>query len=139
MERISIKEFNKKYGSNFKTNRNKYNTRKVLLDGKKFDSASEGNYYSELKLQEKQGLIAGVDTQVKESFYAYGKQICNYYVDFKVYHNDGIVEFIEHKGIATPLWRLKWKLLLAKYDKEIRDGDVICTINWYRGYKKNKK
>lgn len=131
MLRMSASEANKKFGSMFKTN-NKYNAKKINIDGKKFDSKSEGDYYLELKLQEKAGLIKGVDIQVKESFYAYDKFICNYYVDFKVYHNDGTEEFIEHKGIATPLWRLKWKLLLAKYDKEIRDGKVICSVNWYR-------
>jgi hypothetical protein len=141
MLRMTISEANKKFGSIFKEEKkkgNKYNAKKVLLDGKKFDSASEGDYYAELKFQEKAGLIKGIETQVKESFYAYGKFICNYYVDFKIYHNDGTEEFIEHKGMATPLWRLKWKLLLAKYEQEIRDKKVICSINWYRKQKFHK-
>lgn len=131
MVRMTPAEANKKLGTMFKTG-NKYNAKKVNIDGLKFDSQSEGEYYSELKLQEKAGLIKGIETQVKESFYAYGKFICNYYVDFLVYHNDGSIEYIEHKGLASPLWRMKWKMLVAKYDQEIRDGKVICTINWYK-------
>jgi len=135
VEHISTKEFNKKYGSIFKTppvKSNKFNARKVIIGEKKFDSKSEGDYYVDLELQVKAGLIKSIETQVREEFWAYGKHICNYYVDFLVYHNDGTREFIEHKGMATPLWRVKWKLLLAKYDNEISKGEVKCSINWYR-------
>ena len=132
IQRISAKEFNKKYGSYFKEKKgNKYNARKMELDGKKFDSMSEADFYSELKLQERQGIIAAVETQVKESFYLNETFICDYYVDFLITHNDGTREFIEHKssGTVTPAWRIKWKLLQAKY---IDDPKVKCTINWYK-------
>ena len=135
--RLTTEQANKQFGSIFKTpKKNKFGAKKVVIDNMKFDSKSEGDVYYDLKLQERQGLIESFETQVKESFEAYGKHICNYYVDFKVYHNDGKIEFLEHKGIATPLFNVKWKLMLAKYDQDIRDNKVICSINWYNKGKK---
>lgn len=137
---MSLNEFNKKHGSLFKTKgRSKYNAKRTTIDNKSFDSTSEGNYYAELKLQERAGLIKGIDCQVKEELWAYGKHICDYKVDFLVYHLDGSLEFIEHKGQPTPDWRIKWKFLLAKYDKEINEGKVKCSINWYKGYSIKQK
>jgi len=137
INKISAKEFNERYGTNFKVKKgNKFNAKKIKLDKKIFDSTSEGNYYSELKLQERGGLIQGFDIQVKESFYMNEVWICDYYVDFLVYHNDGSREFIEHKGMATDAWRLKWKMLQAKYKD---DKNVKCTINWYKSKFKYKK
>lgn len=141
MLRMSAAEANRKLGTSFKIpkekKKNKFNAVKIQIGEKKFDSTSEGQLYWELKLQERQGLIKYVEDQVKEEFYAYGKHICDYKVDFKVFHNDGTIEFIEHKskGTVQPAWRIKWKLLEAKYSNEISRKEVKCTINWYRGYK----
>ncbi|MFH1052775.1 MAG: DUF1064 domain-containing protein [bacterium] len=136
MLRMSAKEYNKKYGSLFKEQRgNKYHNKKVEIDDKVFDSQSEGQFYYELKLQERQGLIKGFDTQVKESFYLNGRFICDYFVDFKIYHLDGHTEFLEHKGKATADWRIKFKLLQAKYAD---DPNVICTVNYYKAKYKYK-
>jgi hypothetical protein len=108
---------------------NKFGAKRTTVDKISFHSASEGDLYSELKLQERAGLIQSVETQVKEELCAYGEPICNYYVDFLVFHNDGTREFIEHKGKSTPDWVLKWKMLTAKYKD---DKTVKCSINWYK-------
>ena len=138
IEKISVAEFNKTHPNFFikKKGGNKFNAKKTLLDGKKFDSQSEGDFYAELKLQEQAGLIKSFDTQIKEELYAYGQPICNYYVDFLVYHNDGTKEFIEHKGQQTPDWWLKWKMLSAKYKD---DPKTKLSINWYRSKYQYKK
>ena len=142
IERLTIEEFNKKYGTFFKTNpkRNKFNAKKTIIGNKKFDSKSEADLYFELKMQKRQGLIKDIETQVKEELYAYGVHICDYYVDFKVLHNDGTIEFIEHKskGTVQPAWIIKYKMLEAKYKD---DKNVKISINWYKGYKiiKRKK
>jgi hypothetical protein len=139
-ERISAKEYNQKYGSIFKAQKSKYNNKKTLIDDKKFDSASEGDLYFDLKMQMRQGLIADFKTQAKEEMWAYGVHICDYYVDFLVIHNDGTQEFIEHKstGTVSASWRIKYKMLEAKYKE---DKSVKISTNWYRGYKiiKRKK
>jgi len=138
VEHISSEQFNKEYPTYFKKPKgNKYNAKKLLLDGRVFDSTSEGDLYAELVLQKRAGLIKEIYCQWKEELWAYGKHIRDYYVDFKVEHNDGTIEFIEHKskGTVTDIWQMKWSMLLAKYDKEISRGDVKCSVNWYKGYK----
>lgn len=136
--RMTAEEANRKLGTNFKiTKKNKFNAKKTAIGDMKFDSESEGNFYAELMLQVRAGLIKSVECQVKEELFAYGKHICNYYCDFLVIHNNGVKEYLEHKsqGTVTQLWRFKWKMLEAKYSKEISRGEVICNINWYKGYK----
>lgn len=138
-ERMPAKQFNLEFPTFFKTKNkgNKFGAKKMILDGKKFDSTSEGNLYAELMLQQRAGLIESVDCQAKEELWAYGVNIGNYYVDFKIKHLDGKIEFIEHKssGTVTDLWRWKWKMLLAKYRDQIEKGEVVCNINWYKGYR----
>lgn len=136
-EHISSKEFRYVYPDYFKKTRpNKFGAKKVNLDGKKFDSQSEGQLYSELKLQEKAGLIQSFEQQVREELWAYGEHICDYYVDFLVYHNDGTREYIEHKGKPSKDWVIKWKMLVAKYAE---DKTVKCSINWYQSPNQFKK
>ena len=142
VEHMSAEQFNKEYPTYFKKPKgNKYNAKKILLDGRVFDSTSEGDLYAELKLQERAGLIAKVECQWKEELWAYGKHITNYFVDFKVTHNDGTIEFIEHKskGTVTGTWLFKWAMLLAKYANEISRGEVRCSKNWYKGYRIKQK
>lgn len=142
IERLTAAEYNAKYGSRFKdyssNKKGKYGAIKSEVGDKKFDSQSEGKLFWELKMQERQGLIREVIMQAKEELRAYGKVICDYYVDFKVIHNDGKIEFIEHKseGTITPAWRIKWKMLEAKYAD---DKNVECRINWYKGFKTIKR
>lgn len=54
--------------------------------------------------------------QVKIPIEVNGYHICNYYIDFVIDHNDGTTEYLETKGFATALWKLKWKLFEALYD-----------------------
>lgn len=135
-EHISSKEFQYLYYGQKDKKKNKFGAKKAIVDNKKFDSQSEGDLYCQLKLQQRAGLINSFEQQVKEELWAYGKHICDYYVDFLVYHNDGSREFIEHKGKATDAWAIKWKMLVAKYDG---DKNVKCSINWYQSKNQFKK
>lgn len=134
IESISAAEFNRKYGTRFKEikpKKNKFNAIKTEIGDKKFDSQSEGDLYWQLQMQKRAGLIADVECQAKESLEAYGVHITNYFVDFKVIHNDGTIEFIEHKskGTVQPAWVMKFKMLEAKYKD---NKNVKCSINWYK-------
>lgn len=136
IQKMSVAEFNKKYGSFFKEpkkGKNKFNAVKIEIGDKKFDSTSEGNLFYELELQKKQGLIKDIECQAKEELWAYGVHICDYYVDFKIIKNDNTIEFIEHKSpaTATSSWRIKHKMLEAKYKD---DKNVEISINLYQGY-----
>ena len=98
---------------------NKYYNIKTVIDGIKFDSKKEAKRYQELKLLERTGEIKNLKLQVKFSIDIYGKHICNYIADFtydvitkdRKTHIATIVE--DCKGMKTPVYNLKKKLMLA--------------------------
>ena len=109
-----------------KKKKNKYGARTTWRDGVSFDSIKEADYYSRLKLEQKQGLIAG--------YILHGKMICTtggdnkdekaviYEPDFIVLNNDGTYRIIDTKSEATitPLFKTKMKALREKFpDVEI--------------------
>lgn len=93
--------------------KNKYGSVKQTYDGYSYHSKAEANYAAELDMRVKAKDIKSWTRQKKIEFYAYGKHICNYYVDFVIFHNDGVQEYTEIKGFHTETWRLKRKLMEA--------------------------
>ena len=88
---------------------------KTAKQGKN-DSKFEASKAQDLELLKKAGEIKDFTEQVKIPLVVNGFHICNYYIDFVVDHNDGETEYIETKGYATDVWKLKWKLFEALYD-----------------------
>jgi hypothetical protein len=134
---MTPEEANAKFGSMYKTEKkNKFNATKAVVkvngNERTYMSAGEGRYAKELEYQQRQGLIQCFEQQVREKLYSNGNWITDYLVDFLVYHNDGTKEFIEYKGKSTDLWQVKWRMLLAKYKKEITRGEVKCSIAWHK-------
>lgn len=98
----------------------KYHARKTVVDGIKFHSAKEARRYSELKMLEKSGGIRDLKLQVKFPLDVQGVHICNYVCDFHyldIEKGDIVVE--DSKGMRTPEYKLKRKLMLAIYGIEI--------------------
>ena len=116
----------------------KYNNKKIIVDGIKFDSKKEALRYKELKMLEKAGIISNLQRQVKytlipaqyertDEVYTRGKdkgkpkkgriieRECAYYADF-VYLQNGntIVEDVKgyRDGQAYNLFVIKRKLML---------------------------
>lgn len=102
-----------------------YNTAKVKWGGQQFDSKFESQYAQELDLRKKAGDIKDYETQKTLGLYFNEYWICDYKMDFIIKHNDGTEEFVETKGWATPIFRLKWKVLEAIYGD---DPNVKLTI-----------
>ena len=119
----------------------KYNNKKVVVNGIKFDSQKEAKRYQELSLLEKAGVISDLQMQVKfllipaqyeivERFGKKGQKLqsgtkcvekeCSYYADF-VYKqgNNTIVE--DTKGFKTPEYIIKRKFMLFKYGIRIKE------------------
>lgn len=101
---------------------NKYKNVRVEIDGIKFDSKFEAEFYfSELQWLQAAGEITKIERQKKyllqPAFEYHGKKIqaINYVADFVVTYKDGSVEVIDTKGVPTPEYLLKKKLLLYKY------------------------
>jgi hypothetical protein len=99
---------------------NKYRARKTEVDGIIFDSGREAARYQELRLLEKAGEISNLELQVKFSLDIEGVHICSYEADF-CYNEKGQVIVEDSKGVRTPSYRIKAKLMWALYRIRIRE------------------
>jgi len=98
--------------------------------GKVYDSKLEKEYRGKLELLKKatteKNRVVDIQEQVPFEFIINGTKVCTYLLDFKVTYADGRIEHIDVKGVATDVYRIKRKLLLACYGikiKEIKKGD----------------
>ena len=106
----------------------KYKNKKKQLDGITFDSTIEANRYRELKLLERAGKIKDLQRQVSYTLIpaqrdASGKLIersCRYVADF-VYRIDGETIVEDVKGVRTPEYKIKRKLMLQLYGIRIKE------------------
>ena len=102
----------------------KYNAKKVEIDGIKFDSKAEGDYYLHLKQQVTERQILGFERQkrmlLQEGFSVEGVKgkirPIFYVVDFIVTENDGTITYIDVKGVETDVFKLKKKLFMKRYN-----------------------
>ena len=102
----------------------KYNAKKVEIDGIKFDSKAEGDYYLHLKQQAAEHKILGFERQkrmlLQESFSVEGVKgkirPIFYVIDFVVTENDGTITYIDVKGVETDVFKLKKKLFMKRYN-----------------------
>lgn len=97
---------------------NKYNAQRTVVDGRTFDSRKEANRYMELRVLERAGYISNLQPQVPFPFRVNNVLVCTYRADF-VYERDGqrIVE--DAKGVVTPVFRIKAKLMKAIYGIDV--------------------
>ncbi|NLB18633.1 MAG: DUF1064 domain-containing protein [Syntrophomonadaceae bacterium] len=102
----------------------KYLSKKTTIDNIVFDSQKEAEFYSELKLLQRTGVIDGFELQpefiLQEGFTREGKRYrpIKYRADFRVYYPDGRIEIVDvkpSKSFKTKEYRLKKKLLLFKF------------------------
>ena len=109
----------------------KYRNQKVMVDGYTFDSKKEAQRYAELKLMQQVGAIRDLELQPSFSLFAavltpnafvQSVEVSAYRADFRYYsveHGAVIVEDVKSPATATPLYRLKKRLLEANYGIEI--------------------
>ena len=101
--------------------KNKYNNKKVIVDGIKFDSKMEAKYYNVLKLLQAAGKVTKIELQPKfELLPTFTKngvthRAITYTADFKVTYADGKVEIVDVKGVETQVFKIKQKLFEHKY------------------------
>jgi hypothetical protein len=83
------------------------------VNGVVFASKKEASRYMELLLLQRAGEIKELELQVKFSIDINGVHICNYFADFryKPRRGDAVIEDV--KGMRTPVYNLKKKLMLA--------------------------
>ena len=94
--------------------------KKQSYNGNQFDSKFEAAYAMELDARWKAGEIRSWKTHENIPLIVNGFHICDYKVDFTITHKDGSIEYVETKGVAFPVWRLKWKLFEALYSDKAK-------------------
>lgn len=108
----------------------KYNSKKTVVDGQKFDSKKEARRYQELLLLEKAGEIKNLSRQVKFVLIPSqrdenGKVVereCSYKADFTYEEEGGIKTVVEDvKGYRTKEYIIKRKLMLYQFGIRIRE------------------
>lgn len=99
---------------------NKYRNKKTVVDGIKFDSQREATRYSVLKIMQAAGVISDLRLQVPYVINVNGLKICKYVADF-VYIDRGREVVEDVKGMKTPTYNLKKKLMKAVHGIEIQE------------------
>ena len=105
----------------------KYRAKKEVVDGITFASRKEAKRYRELKLLLAAGEIHNLRMQVPYELIPHqkidGKVVelaCKYYADF-VYEYKGSLVVEDVKGVKTPAYTIKRKLMLYKYGIRIQE------------------
>ena len=109
--------------------KSKYSSAKTDIDGIRFDSKKEAEFYAELKLREKAGKITHLRLQprylLQETFRHEGKQYreIEYVADFE-YIENGETMVVDVKGFKTAVYMIKKKLFLYKYGDKVKFKEV---------------
>tara|TARA_R110000787_G_scaffold160652_4_gene274237 strand:+ start:992 stop:1336 length:345 start_codon:yes stop_codon:yes gene_type:complete len=107
-------------GSRYANRKSKYNAVKTEVDGIVFDSKAEAKRYGELRLLLMADEIRQIELQPKFPCHVNGDLICTYVADFKYRDQRTGERVIEDvKGMKTPVYKLKKKLVEALYALEI--------------------
>lgn len=102
----------------------KYRNTKVVLDGVTFDSKAEASRFASLKLRERIGEITDLELQVRFPLVVNGQKVTTYVADFRYREADtGAVIVEDVKGVRTPVYRLKKKLMRAVHGIEVVEID----------------
>lgn len=99
---------------------NKYGAVKKTIDGYTFDSSGEAKRYMELRMLGKAGKITALSLQLRYRLSVNGVHVCDYYPDF-TYYEHGVLVVEDFKGLKTPVYQLKKKLMLAIHGITIRE------------------
>lgn len=106
----------------------KFYSKKVIIDGYKFDSKKESEYYLYLKSELKKGNIYDLELQkeyiLQESFKLNKKtrRKITYKADFTFKTTkDDKLHVVDVKGFKTEVYRLKKKLFEKRYEVELEE------------------
>lgn len=105
----------------------KYNAKKAVVDGIRFDSEVESLYYIHLKKLKEKGELKDFklqpvyELQPKFEYQGLKRHAIKYKADFLVIDNEGNETIIDIKGMATSDAKLKRKMFEYRYpDKDLK-------------------
>ena len=94
--------------------KSKFKNIRTEIDGIRFQSKAEGNYYAMLKIREKAGEVYNVELQKPYAFVINGFLVCTYKADFVFYDQvEKRERIVDVKGVKTPEFVIKSKLMKA--------------------------
>lgn len=102
-----------------KSRQHKYGAIPTVIDGIRFASKAEARRYQELTLLERNFLIKNLELQPSYQLIVNDQKICRYIADFRYTTPDGIEHIEDVKGIETPMFKLKRKLMKACLNLDI--------------------
>lgn len=96
--------------------KNKYNAKKTVYNGRRYDSKLESRTAQELDLRMKAGEFVEIVPQFRIKLYVYlpdGKpvNVFDYICDFRCERPDGSYLLVESKGLETSVFKAKKKIL----------------------------
>ena len=103
----------------------KYGNKRVTVDGIRFDSIREANRWQELRLMERAGVVRDLQRQVPFELIPAqrvgGRQLkpIRYIADFSYLDERGNRVIEDAKGVQTPVYRIKKRMLLWLYGIEV--------------------
>ena len=106
--------------ASYKVSASKYGNKKVEFAGILFDSKAELRRFHELKLLERAGEITNLELQPRFDLVVEGVKCGFYKGDFRYVDTRTGKEVVEDvKGVKTPVYRLKRKLVRAIYGVDV--------------------
>lgn len=106
-----------------KPKKSKYGAVKTEVDGIVFDSKHEAKRYQELRLLEQAGEITNLRLQVPYILFPKSKhgRALKYIADFTYNDRNGQLIVEDAKGVKTPVYRLKRRMMAEIYNIEIKE------------------
>lgn len=98
---------------------NKYNAKRVVINGQKYDSKFEADRGEALKLMQAAGEISNLKFQWPYPIIVNGVKVCTYRADF-VYEQGGKVIVEDAKGVQTQKFVLVKKLMKAVHEIDVQ-------------------
>ena len=101
----------------------KYNNTKIRVDGRLFDSKAEAARWQELQLLERAGEITELERQVEYELIPKqkGERSAKYIADLRYVDHEGETVVEDTKGVKTPVWIIKRKLMLRVHGIRVRE------------------
>ena len=119
-DRMSAAEFRAIQKAGQPERPSKYHNKKTTVDGIKFDSKREAQFYSSLKQLERAGQVSQIELQKRYPLAVNGHAVCSYFADF-AFH-DAIQDryrVVDIKGVVTKDFSIKRKLMRAIHGIEV--------------------
>lgn len=101
--------------------RSKFGAVKTEVDGRRFDSKAEARRYQELLLLGKAGELRELELQPSFRLTVNGTLIAHYVGDFAYLDYSGRYVVEDVKGMKTPVYQLKKKLMKALHAIEVQE------------------